>query len=88
MDRSWLSSRSALFANDIYIILFILTFYFQLTGYSLELYDKKALDEVFIKLNEIMSIASGTALTLIKSVINLRTSHWGYDSSVTSSRSR
>lgn len=54
----------------------------QLTGYSLELYDKKALDEVFVKLNQVKPTVTGTALSLINSVVNLRSSRWGHDSPV------
>ncbi|RZC33929.1 polyadenylate-binding protein-interacting protein 1, partial [Asbolus verrucosus] len=54
----------------------------KLTGYSLELYNKKALDEVFVKLNEVKPSVTGTALSLINSVINLRSSQWGHNSPV------
>ncbi|KAH0811035.1 hypothetical protein MTP99_013913 [Tenebrio molitor] len=57
----------------------------KLTGFSLELYNKKALDEVFSKLNEVKPTVTGTASSLINSVINLRSSQWGHDSPVNSS---
>ncbi|XP_044270958.1 polyadenylate-binding protein-interacting protein 1 [Tribolium madens] len=57
----------------------------KLTGYSLELYDKKALDEVFEKLNEVKPTVTGTPLSLINSVINLRSSQWGHNSPTNSS---
>ncbi|XP_015833011.2 polyadenylate-binding protein-interacting protein 1 [Tribolium castaneum] len=57
----------------------------KLTGYSLELYDKKALDEVFEKLNEVKPTVTGTALSLINSVVNLRSSQWGHNSPTNSS---
>ncbi|CAH1155754.1 unnamed protein product [Phaedon cochleariae] len=57
----------------------------KLTGYSLEHSNSKELDGIFKKLREVKSSVSGTALTLLNSVLTLRSTNWGHTSDVSES---
>ncbi|KAL3283893.1 hypothetical protein HHI36_018062 [Cryptolaemus montrouzieri] len=59
----------------------------KLTGYSLEQYDKEALDDLMEQLLNCRQYASGTALCLLDSVVALRNSKWGYSNYSESSSS-
>ncbi|KAK9891448.1 hypothetical protein WA026_014681 [Henosepilachna vigintioctopunctata] len=50
----------------------------KLTGYSLEQYDKEALDDVIKLLIQSRQFVTGTALCLLDSVMVLRNAKWGY----------
>ncbi|KAJ8937051.1 hypothetical protein NQ314_012045 [Rhamnusium bicolor] len=52
----------------------------KLTGHSLEQSNKTDLDEVLSQLKSVKNSVSGSVSTLVNSVINLRSSNWGYSS--------
>ncbi|ERL92374.1 polyadenylate-binding protein-interacting protein 1 [Dendroctonus ponderosae] len=49
----------------------------KLTGYALEQNQSQSLNELFLQLKTSSSSLSGSALTILNSVINLRQSNWG-----------
>lgn len=50
----------------------------KLTGYSLEKDNKAAVDELFVELESIKATLSGSTLSLLEAVINLRQNNWGH----------
>ncbi|CAH0546526.1 unnamed protein product [Brassicogethes aeneus] len=59
----------------------------KLTGFSLDKYDKKAIDEIFGQLQHVKSTVDGSALMLLNSVFNLRNANWGHSNQSESSNS-
>lgn len=57
----------------------------KLTGYSLEKFNKKALDDVIVRLEEVKSSVSDNIKLLINSVVTLRSQNWGHSAANESS---